>query len=148
MKARLTVLLLAGLAGPAMGQPRPSPRPPSNKKPAAQSVDSSPTYPCKRPAATTRFKVSMKPDTEVADLIAWYSALSCTATLTSNSLALAGKKITLITPVPVTMREVDELFLGALHSVGLTVEPMGNLLRVIESSKARSSPVPFEPSAR
>jgi hypothetical protein len=43
----------------------------------------------------------------------------------------------------ITPEEAFSLFLGALDSVGLTVEIMGNFLRVIETSRARFSPTPL-----
>jgi hypothetical protein len=45
----------------------------------------------------------------------------------------------------VTIAEVDMLFLGALDSVGLTLERDGKFLYVIDAAKARHSNTPVVP---
>jgi general secretion pathway protein D len=144
---RLSTLALAGLVagftGAAVADP-PRSRPagkPSQRGPARADAG-----PCKAPPAAAKLKVSLKPDTEIADLIVWYANLTCTSLLLSNGVATAGKKVTLLTPTPVTRAELHRLFIAALDSVGLTVEPDGRFLRVIESARARHSNTPVDPS--
>jgi type II secretory pathway component GspD/PulD (secretin) len=98
---------------------------------------------CKPPPAKARIKVNLKPDTEVADLITWYSNLTCTPLVVSSAVATAGKKITLLSPTPVTLAELERLFLAALESVGLTVERDGKFLYVIEAAHARHGKTPL-----
>ena len=97
---------------------------------------------CKPPPAKARLKVNLKPDTEIADLVAWYSALTCTPLLVSSGTPVAGKKVTLLTPVPITPAELHRLFLAALDSVGLTVQADGKFLYVIDAARARHSNTP------
>ncbi len=51
-------------------------------------------------------------------------------------------KVTIVAPSLITPREAYRLFLEALDSVGLTVCPAGPFLRIIESAKAKGSPIP------
>jgi hypothetical protein len=87
-------------------------------------------------------KLNLKPDSEISDVIAWFASISCKGILIAGP-SIQGKKVTILSPQLITLEEAYSLFLGALDAVGLTVEPMGGFLRVIETSKARFSPMPF-----
>jgi type II secretory pathway component GspD/PulD (secretin) len=101
---------------------------------------------CKPPAPKRKIKVNLKPDTEVADLIAWYSTLTCTPLMVSSGVAVAGKKVTIFAPAPVSVAEIDSLFRGALESVGLTLQRDGKFLYVIDATRARHSNTPVVPA--
>jgi type II secretory pathway component GspD/PulD (secretin) len=101
---------------------------------------------CKRPSPKLKIKVNLKPDTEVADLLAWYSTLTCTPLMVSSGVTIAGKKVTILSPMPVTVAEIDSLFLGALDSVGLTLMRDGKFQYVIDAAKARHGNTPIVPA--
>ena len=101
---------------------------------------------CKPPPPKQKIKVSLKPDTEVADLIAWYSTLTCTPLMVSSGVAVAGKKVTIFAPTPITVAEIDSLFRGALESVGLSLQRDGKFLYVIDATRARHSNTPVVPA--
>src|SRR5204862_129224 len=82
-------------------------------------------------------KVNLKPDSEVADVISWYSGATCTPILVSSGTALAGKKVTILSPEPITFAELRRLFHAALDSVGLAAEPDGKFLRIVDAAHAR-----------
>jgi general secretion pathway protein D len=112
---------------------------------AAESATELPakTDQCKPLRAGKRIvKLNLKPDSEISDLIAWISSITCKGILIAGT-PIQGKKVTILSPQPITPEEAFSLFVGALDAVGLTIEPMGNFLRVIESSRARFSPMPF-----
>jgi type II secretory pathway component GspD/PulD (secretin) len=90
---------------------------------------------CKKPSEKTQFKLTFKPDTEIADVIAWYSNVTCTPMLVGTPLA--GKKVTILAPEPISLSEVRRLFFDTLDSVGLTVEQSGKLMQVVEARRAR-----------
>ena len=90
-----------------------------------------------------RLKLNLKPNTEMLDLISWISAITCRQFIVPGSVPSAGKTVTVISPRPITAAEAYQLFLAALDSVGLTVYPSGKVLRVIETSKVKSSPIPL-----
>jgi type II secretory pathway component GspD/PulD (secretin) len=93
---------------------------------------------CKRPPKDRSLvKVNLKPDSEVADVISWYAAMTCTPVLVSSATPLAGKKVTILSPKPITVAELRRLFHAALDSVGLAAEPDGKFLRIIDAARAR-----------
>ena len=97
---------------------------------------------CKKlPPGKRIVKLNLKPETEVIDLIGWISSITCSQFLVS--IPLHGKKVTIIAPQLITPEEAYRLFFAALESVGLTVEPSGKFLRIVESSRARFTSLPF-----
>lgn len=99
---------------------------------------------CKKfPAGKRIVKLNLKPDTELGDLIAWISSITCKQFLLPGTIPANSKKVTVVAPELITPEEAYRLFLGALDSVGLTVEPSGKFLRIIETVKAKTSSVPI-----
>ncbi len=100
---------------------------------------------CSRlPAGKRIVKLNLKPETEVADLVAWISSITCKQFVLPDVPA-SHAKVTIVAPSLITSGEAYRLFLDALDSVGLTVYPSGPFLRIIESgegedlSRSRSS---------
>jgi hypothetical protein len=92
---------------------------------------------CKKlPAGKRVLKLNLKPDSEVKDLVGWMSTISC-APFVFAATDLQGKKVTVLSPQLLTPEEAYQLFIGALASVDLTIEPMssagreGGVLRVV-----------------
>jgi type II secretory pathway component GspD/PulD (secretin) len=138
MRSRVVALLamVVGIVTPmsALGA---APNPPRASAPAADGADS-----CRRLGAGKRLKLNLKPNTEVVDLVSWISAITCKRFIVPGNLQAQGKTVTIIAPQPITAAEAYDLFLDALDSVGLTVYSAGRTLRLIETSKVRSSPIP------
>ena len=86
--------------------------------------------------------VPLKPDTDVNHLILWISSVTCKAFVWSGPLIAGNRKVTLVAPALVTPKQAFNLFLDALNSVGLTVQPSGGFSQIIETARARSRPVP------
>jgi general secretion pathway protein D len=99
---------------------------------------------CKKfPAGKRIVKLNMKPDTELGDLISWISSITCRQFLLPGTIPANSKKVTIIAPQLITPEEAYRLFLAALDSVGLTVEPSGKFLRIIETLRAKSTSIPY-----
>jgi general secretion pathway protein D len=97
---------------------------------------------CKKlPPGKRIVKLNLKPETDVIDLVGWISSITCSQFLVS--IPLHGKKVTIIAPQLITPEEAYRLFFAALESVGLTVEPSGKFLRIVELSRARFTSLPF-----
>jgi hypothetical protein len=96
----------------------------------------------KIPADRRAVRVTLKPDIELPALVAWISSVTCDAFVLPGHLGGAGKKITLVTRGTLTPREAYDVFLSALDSVGLTVEPREGFLTIIEAAKAKMATVP------
>ncbi|HVV51306.1 MAG TPA: hypothetical protein VHO06_16675 [Polyangia bacterium] len=88
-------------------------------------------------------EVELKPDTDVAHLIVWISSITCRSFVWSGSLDASRRKVTVLVPASITPARAFRLFLDALGSVGLTVEPSGRFYQVIEAVKAKSKPIPL-----
>ena len=105
--------------------------------PAKQAVGST----CRRlPAGRRIVKLNLKPNTDLGDLISWISSITCKQFVLGN-IPVSSKTVTIISPQLITVEEAYGLFVTALDSVGLTVYPAHGYLRVIETSKAKTSPV-------
>lgn len=98
---------------------------------------------CHRLPAGKRLRLNLKPNTDLVDLISWISAITCKQFIVPGSIPTQGKTVTIIAPQPITAAEAYDLFLSALDSVGLTVYPSHGVLRVIETSKVKSAPIPI-----
>jgi general secretion pathway protein D len=99
---------------------------------------------CKKFPANRRIvKLNMKPDTDLGDLISWISSITCKQFVLPGTIPANSKKVTIIAPQLITPEEAYRLFLSALDSVGLTVAPSGKFLRIIETPRAKISPIPI-----
>jgi len=127
------LLLVAATVGPAAAARA------GARAPAATVGDS-----CRRLPEGKRLRLNLKPNTELVDLISWISAITCKHFIIPGTIPSQGKTVTIIAPQPITAAEAYDLFLDALDSVGFTVYSSGRVLRVIETSKIRSVPIPFE----
>ena len=95
----------------------------------------------KLPAGKRIVKLNLKPETEIADLVAWISSITCKQFVLPDVPA-SHAKVTIVAPSLITSGEAYRLFLNALDSVGLTVYPSGQFFRIIESGKAKTYPIP------
>jgi hypothetical protein len=95
---------------------------------------------CRPPKDSALVKVTLKPDSEVIDMIAWYATTTCTGVLVSTGTALAGKKVTILAPEPITIAELRRLFHASLASVGLVAEREGKFLQILDARRARPRP--------
>jgi type II secretory pathway component GspD/PulD (secretin) len=109
---------------------------------AAGAAPSSPGDACRRLPEGKRLKLSLKPNTDVVDLVAWISAITCKQFVIPGAIPSQRRTVTIIAPRPITPAEAYDLFLGALDSVNLTVYADGAILRLIETSKIKSAPIP------
>ncbi len=97
----------------------------------------------KLPVGKRVAKLNLKPDADLADLIAWISNITCKQFVISGNITAGAKKVTIVAPGLMTRDEAYVAFLRALDSLGLTVEKSGRFLKIIETSKAKSSAVPI-----
>jgi hypothetical protein len=97
---------------------------------------------CRRLPEGKRLKLNLKPNTDLVDLVSWISAITCKQFIVPGTIPAQSKTVTIIAPRPITVPEAYALFLDALDAVGLTVYSSGPVLRVIETSKVKSSPIP------
>jgi hypothetical protein len=95
----------------------------------------------KLPAGKRIVKLNLKPETEIADLVAWISSITCKQFVLPD-VPSAHAKVTIVAPSLITAGEAYHLFLNALDSVGLTVYPAGSFSRIVETAKVKTCPIP------
>jgi general secretion pathway protein D len=98
-------------------------------------------YSCKK--AHGKVQVSFKPDTQLSDLITWVMGFTCKNFIYDASITSRSKKITIISPVSMSAPQAYRVFLVALSTMGLTVVPKGNVLRIVEAGQAKSETLPI-----
>ena len=133
MGRKLAALLL--LVTAAMG---PAAAARAGERPSAAAEGDS----CRKLPAGKRLKLNLKPDTDLIDLVSWVSAITCKQFIVPGTIPAKSRTVTIVSPRPITVAEAYALFLDALDSVGLTVYASGNVMRVIETSKVKSAPIP------
>ena len=136
MKTTLATIVLLAVAAPAFAQPAGG-----GAAPAAGSSDDQPVYVCKH--ATGTVAVNFKPESELKDLITWAMGFTCKNFLLDPRIVSTGKKVTVIAPNKMSAQDAYRLFLASLSTMGLTVVPKGNALRIVESQSAKSETVPI-----
>ena len=141
MPGRLIALLLLALAAIAAPRTARAAERPGTKAAPPSILDGGDA--CRRLPAGKRLKLNLKPNTDLFDLVSWISAITCKHFIVPGTIPSQGKTVTIISPQPITAAEAYDLFLDALDSVGLTVYPSGKVLRVIETSRVKSAPIPL-----
>ena len=86
-------------------------------------------------------KFMFPPNAELQSLVAWMSGAGCARLIVPAAL-LKGKKVTVFAPGNITLDGAYQLFIGVLDSHGLTVEPQGKVLRIVEAARARFATLP------
>ena len=85
---------------------------------------------CKKIPRRKRVKVTLKPDSELHDLIAWISGMTCKRFIVGSNVR--AQKVTIYSPTPVRASEAYRAFLSALTVMNLTVVPSGRYLKIVE----------------
>ncbi|MEP6866654.1 MAG: hypothetical protein ABJE66_38935, partial [Deltaproteobacteria bacterium] len=140
MKKLILVVALCGVVSapfsPAFAQPKSEDK---DKAPAPGEDDT--LYSCKKKVGPVA--VTFKPETELKDLIAFVMGFTCKNFILDPRIVSTGKKVTVIAPLKMSQQDAYRVFLVALSTMGLTVVPKGNILRIVESATAKSETIPI-----
>jgi general secretion pathway protein D len=98
---------------------------------------------CRKLPPGKKVKVTLKPESELNDLIGWISTMTCKKFIIPQNIR--SQKVTIISPVPVTPEEGYRLFLSALNSIGLTVAPAGDALQIVETPRVKEDAPVYSP---
>ncbi len=134
----LVVTLISTLAPVRISFAQPAPEKKAGDAPTGEDDT---LYPCKK--RTGQVAVTFKPETELKDLIAWAMGFTCKNFILDPRIVSTGKKVTVMAPNKMSAAEAYNVFLVALSTMGLTVVPKGNMLRIVESATAKSETVPI-----
>lgn len=96
---------------------------------------------CKKPKGS--FTVNFKAETDLKELIEWAKSFTCKNFMHDSSISTRSKKVVILAPQKMTADEAYKLFLASLSSMGLTVVPKGNMLKIVESGAAKTETVPI-----
>lgn len=133
------LLCMGGVAQAARRKQQPAPAPAPAVPASADKDFNSCAKPGKRAAP-----VPLQPDTDVAHLITWISSITCQAFVFSDDAGFGRRKLTVVVPTTVTPAHAFRIFLDAMSSVGLTVQPgAGHFYQVIEEYRAKQRPIPL-----
>src|SRR5262249_42159600 len=81
-----------------------------------------------------RFKWDLRGEVELKDLITWASATLCKAVIVPTNIR--SQKVQIYAPATMTQAEAYRMFLAAVNSMGIALQPQG----------ARPSPVATPPA--
>ncbi len=138
-KSQLLALALV-LAVPAAALAQPAPPPKVDDKAPATGEDEA-LYKCAHKQGAVA--VTFKPETELKELITWVMGFTCKNFILDPRIVSTGKKVTVIAPLKMSQQDAYRVFLVALSTMGLTVVPKGNVLRIVESSAAKTETIPI-----
>src|SRR5262245_47378123 len=131
MNTRLSIVVLVALTSQVFAQPTTKPDQPAptgNEPTPAPGADDA-LYSCKK--RTGQVSVTFKPETELKDLITWVMGFTCKNFMLDPRIVSTGKKVTVIAPNKMSAQEAYNVFLAALSTMGLTVVPKGNVMRIV-----------------
>ncbi len=80
-----------------------------------------------------KVRIPLKPDSNIHDVVAWISGMTCRRFIVGSNIRT--QNVTIHSPVPVTPREAYRAFISALNVMGLTIQPSGGYLKIVESRK-------------
>lgn len=98
-------------------------------------------YSCKKGAGS--IEVTFKPETDVKDLVTWVMGFTCKNFIYAPHIVAQGRKLTIVAPTKMTTGEAYRLFLASLSTLGLTVVPQGNIVKIVETNTGKRLPVPL-----
>lgn len=94
---------------------------------------------CAKWPAGKKFTISLPREAELQQLVDWMMSISCQK-FVINSKIRSGK-VTILSPVKVTLAEAYAAFYAAIETMGLTVEPAGSYFKIVEASDAKTVPM-------
>lgn len=117
--------------------------PPAQAQPTGDKVtgEDAQLYSCGK--ARGPISVTLKPETELKDLLTWAMGFTCKNFIYESSILQRSKKLTIIAPNKMSPQQAYRLFLVSLSTMGLSVVPKGNVLRVVEAGNAKGETVPI-----
>ncbi len=105
-------------------------------------------YDCPEKKRKGKYVVSLKPETTLDDLIKWAMTFHCKNFVYSSEIGKRSAKVTIMTPKNMSAQQAWKVFLVGLQSMNLTVVPKGNIIEIVETSKAKSQAIPIFKNGR
>ncbi len=117
---------------------RPGAKPPTTGSVSdAGSAKEDPNFnECKNIPGYRKMKVTLKPESTLADLVSWISSITCKRFIVSAGLR--AQRVTIYSPSEVTAYEAYKAFLSALEAMNLTIQQTGQYYKIIEIQGANT----------
>jgi general secretion pathway protein D len=98
---------------------------------------------CKKFPAGKKFKWELRGEIDLMTLLNAMSPMLCKPFIVPGNIRQS--KVTILAPDTMTASEAYRMFLSTLETMGLTVQPQGKVLKIIESNRARETAIPLYP---
>ncbi|HEX6837930.1 MAG TPA: type II secretion system secretin GspD [Polyangia bacterium] len=96
---------------------------------------------CKKYPPNKKFKWELRGEVDLMALVNSIAPMLCRPIIVPGSIRQS--KVTIVSSdTAVTAPEVYRMFLSSIETMGLTVQPEGKVLKIIESNRARESAIP------
>ena len=92
---------------------------------------------CHKYPPNKRFKWELRGEVDLMTLLNSIAPMMCRPMIVPGSVRQS--KVTILAPDTVTAPEVYRMFLSSLETMGLTVQPEGKVLKIIETNRARGA---------
>lgn len=93
-------------------------------------------YSCKQ--KTGEVAVQFKPEMEVKELLAWVMGFTCKNFVLDPRIVATKRLVTIVAPNKMSSQEAYRVFLVALATIGYTLVPTGNVIKVVDSKYAKN----------
>lgn len=133
--ATRTGTVVAPPAAPAAATPTPTPSTTPLLPGEQEALKECHKYPPNK-----RFKWELRGEVDLMTLLNSIAPMMCRPMIVPGSIRQS--KVTILAPDTVTAPEVYRMFLSSLETMGLTVQPEGKVLKIIETNRARESAIP------
>jgi general secretion pathway protein D len=98
-------------------------------------------YSCKSRAGEVA--VQFKPEMEVKELLAWVMGFTCKNFVLDPRIVATNRRVTIVAPNKMSASEAYRVFLVALSTIGYTLVPTGNVIKVVDSKYAKNEAMPI-----
>ncbi len=93
--------------------------------------------------AKGKVSVAFKPEVELKDLITWAMGFTCKNFVYGAGIGGRSAKVTIIAPKKMTPQQAWRVFLVAISTMGLTIVPKDNVLKLVESAQSKKDSLPL-----
>jgi len=137
---------------PAPAPPPPTAAPPTGTRAGGTATETTPALPgekealqeCHKYPSGKKFKWELRGEIDLMTLLNSISPMLCRPFIVPGNIRQS--KVTILAPDTMTAPEAYRMFLSTLETMGLTVQPQGKVLKIIESNRARETAIPLYPS--
>ena len=88
-----------------------------------------------------RFKWDLPREVELKDLVDWVTHTMCKPVIVPSTLR--QQKVQIFAPQTINQAEAFRMFLAALNSMGITIQPEGNSFLLVETVSVKERALPF-----